>query len=135
MKTIGYQTQNGFVVNNVCTKISENVPVVRDGGSEATTAWTYLEPSTTRMTAKPRAAIQNPEDFIGSNEFESSNEEFSLSPGIFTGLNIETLNERRSTDPNSFKAHVEEKGILKTVKTKVVGWKNSTVRKWNEWFG
>lgn len=153
LKSIGYQTQNGLVVNNVCTKNSQAptqvVPVVE---SEETTLTYTIPPS--RTTGKPRA-IQNQEDFIASSEFESttkpreSMEDLSLSPSIFTGLNIETLNEKRTTSvPDSFTAHVEEvfsttesyeekceKGILKNVKTKIGGWKDKTVKKWNDWFG
>lgn len=155
LKTIGYQTQNGLVVNNVCTKISPSSPAVPASAyEESTTEWNYVLP--TRTTAKPRVGIYNQEDFVSSDEIESttkpreSMEDLSLSPSIFSGLNIETLNERRTTtEANSFTAHVEqifptttnsyeeqcEKGILKTVKTKIIGWKDKAARKWNDWVG
>lgn len=164
LKTIGYQTQNGLVVNNVCSKISpSSLPVTasavvesttKRAYEESTTEWSYILP--TRTTSKPRVGIYNQEDYVSSDEIQSttkpreSMEDLSLSPSIFSGLNIETLNEKRtSTEPSSFTAHVEqvfpttensyeeqcEKGILKTVKTKIIGWKDKAARKWNDWVG
>lgn len=101
--------------------------------------------------------IYNIEDYLDSDEIpstqkprESMEDTSPSSPSIFHGMNIETLAERRTTtaEPGSFTAYIEEiyptedpnekkmeKGIYKTVKTKVVGWKDKVVRKWNEWVG
>lgn len=153
LKTVGYQTPTGLVVNNVCTKISEDHATNPTSEEETTTAWNFVLP--TRTTGKPRARIFNEEDYIESKELETttkpreSMEDLALSPNIFSGLNIETLGDRRnSLDPESATAHVAEifpttesyekkceKGILKTVKVKVVGWKDKVVRKWNDWVG
>lgn len=152
LKTIGYESPQGLVVNNVCKKLSPD-SVTESSSEEETTAWTYTMP--TRMTTlQPRSRIFNQEDFIESDEVPTtvkpreSMEDFSLSPNIFTGLDIETLVERRTTTeqtaivreifPTTTEESYEtkcEKGILKTVKTKVTGWKDKVVSKWNSWVG
>lgn len=150
LQNIGYQTPTGLVVNNVCTKIiddfiASDFPLFSSEGEE----------STTQTAMKPRGHIVNQEDLIESEELETSTkpresmEDSSLLPNMFN-VNIETFEEKRTTtsDPLSYTAHVEEifpttesyekkneKGILKTVKKKVVGWKNKVVKKWNDWVG
>ncbi|CRL04830.1 CLUMA_CG017883, isoform A [Clunio marinus] len=164
-KTIGYDTPHGFVVNNVCRKYStdsrvhlppsESPSTIRET-FPTTTEWNYILPKETTIT--PRHHIHNQEDFIESDELESttkpreSMEDSSpFSPSMFSGLNIETLSERRTTtsDPFEFTARVDEffpsttesyeekneKGIFKTVKKKVGGWKDKVVSKWNDWVG
>lgn len=155
LKTIGYESPQGLVVNNVCKKLSpDSVTESSSEEEEETTAWTYTMPL--RTTAMPRTRILNEEDLIESEEIRTtakpreSMEDFSLSPNIFTGLDIETLSERRTTEHSlDHTAFVQEifptttetyetkceKGILKTVKTKVSGWKDKVVRKWNDWLG
>lgn len=156
LKTIGYQTPTGLVVNNVCTRRSnDNVPAVSEEPS-TTTQRSFVLP--TRAAGLPHNRINNQEDFIESDEAESttkpreSMEDSSLYPSIFSGMNIETLAEKRTTtlDPETHTAFVQEffptsteesyeakceKGIYKTVKKKVVGWKDKVVRKWNDWVG
>lgn len=160
LKTLQYETPNGLVVNNVCTKLSEDRPIVPplDEAEPSTTEWKYTHVPTTRVESNLRGRINNPEDFIISGEIQSSStakpresmEDTSPSPNLFDGMNIETLPEKRTTtEVNSYTAYIEEiypttdesyekkceKGIFKTVKTKVVGWKNKVVRKWNDWVG
>lgn len=153
LKTIGYESPQGLVVNNVCKKLSQDF--VTESRLESTTSWTYTMPTRT-TTVLPRSRIYNQEDFIESDELPTtvkpreSMEDLSLSPNIFTGLDIETLAERRTTtELNVQTAFVQElfptttesyekkceKGILKTVKVKVSGWKDKVVRKWNDWVG
>lgn len=154
-KTIGYQTPAGFVVNNVCTRTSQDRPIFTASdfpAEETTTEKTFSLPTTLRS----RAHIINQEDLIDSDEYETTTKpresmEDSSVNNMFT-MNIETLEEKRTstTDPFSFTANVEEifpttteesyeekneRGILKTVKKKVGGWKDKVVRKWNEWIG
>lgn len=155
LKTIGYETNQGLVVNNVCKKLSQTSVTEPTELEEETTGWTYTKPI--RTTLQPRSRIFNQEDFIESDESPTtvkpreSMEDLSLSNNIFTGLNIETLSESRTTtEANGDSAFVQEifpttteesyekkceKGILKTVKTKVSGWKDKVVRKWNDWVG
>lgn len=146
LKTVGYQTPQGLVVNNVCTKHSENVNLFASSEEAPTTQFT--RPIFSRLSTQATlTGIRNPEDSIASEEVETSTkpresmEDNSPPPSIFVGLNIETI------DP--FTAKVQEvfpttedpydekcdKGIYKTVKTKVVGWKDKAVRKWNDWVG
>jgi len=157
LQTLQYETPNGLVVNDVCTKLSEDRSIIPSLDYETTTEWSYTSP--TRANANLGNRITNPEDFIASDEFRSTStgkpresmEDTSPSPNIFDGMNIETLPERRTTtEPSSYTAYIEEifpaettesyekkceKGIYKTVKTKVVGWKNKVVTKWNDWVG
>ena len=157
LKTLQYETPNGKVMNNVCKKLSEEQPIISSSEeTSATTEWHYTSP--TRANSNLGNRISNPEDFIASDEIKpksttkprESMEDTSTSPNIFDGMNIETLPEKRTTtEPNSFTAYIEEifptteesyekkceKGIYKTVRTKVVGWKNKVVRKWNDWVG
>lgn len=138
-QTLEYITPNGLVANNVCTKSAASII-----STEKETLF-----STTR----------NPEDFVTNGESQPSSslkpresmEDTSLSTNIFSGMNIETLNEKlTTTEANSYTGYVEEvsltsnensyekkceKGIFKTVKTKVIGWKNKVVTKWNDWVG
>lgn len=155
LKTIGYETHNGFVVNNVCNKILD-IPATSFSPVEKSTE--PFDTTIARSTGRPLSGIRNQEDIISSDEatpkpresLEDSVSSILLSPNIFTGLNIETLNEKRTTtEIPTATAYVEEifptteesyekkceKGILKTVKTKVVGWKDKAVRKWNDWVG
>lgn len=149
LKTIGYESPQGLVVNNVCKKLSHDF-VTESSLEDETTGWTYTMP-TRVTTVQSRSRIFNQEDFIESDEIPTtvkpreSMEDLSLSPNIFTGLNIETLPERRTTtEENAFVKEIFptetyeekcEKGIFKTVKTKVSGWKNKVVSKWNDWVG
>jgi hypothetical protein len=111
-KTVEYQSQNGRVLNNVCRR--QNNSIVSD--SESST-----------------------KDEIRSIEDSSPN------PNIFVGKNIETLGET-THDPDTETAIVVEistltydekveKGIWKSLKRKVSGWKNKAVKKWNDWTG
>lgn len=153
LKTLQYQTPTGLVVNNVCKKMSEVRTVDGESEEETTTEWLYLPSAMTTLNTK----IYNIEDYLESDEIpsthkprESMEDTSPSSPSIFHGMNIETLAERRTTtsEPGSVTAYIEEiyptedpnekkmeKGIYKTVKTKVVGWKDKVVRKWNEWVG
>lgn len=157
LQTLQYETPNGLVVNNVCTKLSENRPIISSEESvpASTTEWSYTSPTRANFGGR----IYNPEDFIESDEIRTtttfkpreSMEDTSASTNIFDGMYIETLPETHTTtELNSFTAYVEEiypattdesyekkceKGIFKTVKTKVVGWKNKVVKKWNDWVG
>jgi hypothetical protein len=160
LQNIGYQTPKGLVVNNVCTKTSPNPPpfTVSDfpplGADieESTAVLSPPEPTTSR----PHGNIVNPEDFIESEELETlttkpreSMEDNSDTRSLYN-VDIETLDETRTTtsDPNVVTAHVQEiipttesyettneKGIWKTMKRKVVGWKDKAAKKWNEWVG
>lgn len=157
LKTLGYQTPNGLVVNNVCTKISVDESTVFYNVDEEETTENRITLLSSIATRKPqRDLIYNQEDYIESDELTTkpreSIEDTSDSPNIFTGMNIETLDETRTTtiDPDAITAYVEEffptttdesyeqkceKGIYKTVKKKIVGFKDKAVRKWNDWFG
>lgn len=153
LQTIGYQTPNGLVVNNVCTKIIDDLSIFT--ASDFPLFNSEGEEPSTRTAIKPRGHIVNQEDLIESEELETSTkpresmEESSLASNMFN-VNIETFEEKRTTtlDPLSYTAHVEEifpttesyekkneQGILKTAKKKVVGWKNKVVKKWNDWVG
>lgn len=159
LKTRGYMTRNGQVLNNVCTKSTEpdfaysakDFPSLSEEDS-ATEFSVVSKRPTVLLGAR---VIVNPEDFVESDELTTkpreSMEEDSLPSSLFTGMNIETLAEKRTTTPapESFTAFVQEvpsfietsyeetceKGILKTMKRKVTGWKNKAVKKWNDWFG
>jgi hypothetical protein len=157
VKSIGYQTPTGLVVNNVCTKISQEQTIFTASDFSHSSA---EKTSTERIYAplSSRTHIFNEEDLIDSDERETSTkpresmEDSSFSTNIFSGMNIETLEEKRTTtsDPLSYTAYVQEffpttteesyeekceKGILKTVKKKVTGWKNKIVNKWKDWVG
>lgn len=159
LQNVGYQTPKGLVFNNVCTKISSDYPLFTASDfpplgfdtEESTAVLSPAEPTTHRS----RGNIINPEDLIESEEIESTSkpreslEDDSDTRSIYN-VEIETLEERRTTtpDPYSVTASVQEifpttqsyektneKGILKTVKKKVIGWKDKVVKKWNEWVG
>lgn len=160
LKTRGYMTRNGQVVNNVCSKMAQedfaysasDFPTLSEE-DRTSTGWSVVEEPSTALRGEK--VIINPEDFIESDELTTkpreSMEDNSLPSSLFTNMNIETLAERRTTtpDPDMFTAFVQEihpttetsyeetceKGIMKTVKKKVVGWKNKAVKKWNDWFG
>lgn len=159
LKSIGYQTPTGLVVNNICTKISsQSIFTASDFPSLSSEETTTTE-IFTQTTLKSTRMIINQEDLIDSDERETSTkpresieEDSSLATNIFTGMNIETLEEKRTTTaaPLSYTANVQEffpatteesyeekceKGILKTVKKKVGGWKDKVVKKWNDWVG
>lgn len=165
LQTIGYQTPKGLVVNNVCKNNAQNMPVVAASDfislgeeEESTTGLNSMETTTKydsleSSTSTNRSGIVNPEDLIESEETstkprESLEEDDSDTKSMFN-VNIETLDETRTTlPPDTYTASVQEifpttesyektneKGILKTVKNKVVGWKNKVVRKWNDWVG
>lgn len=146
LKSVGYETPQGLVVNNVCKKLSDDRNLHVSEEEEATTE--LSRPTFSRSSTQATLTrIRNQEDLIESEEVTTSTkpresmEDTSLPPSIFVGLNIETI------DP--FTAKVEEvfpttedpyeekceKGIYKTVKTKVIGWKDKAVKKWNDWLG
>jgi len=160
LKTIGYETPSGLVVNNVCKRQSGSqklftnaqFPTLSESMS-ATTAAAIGAPS----TFKPRGHIANAEDYIASDESTTQKTRESMEDtsrvNIFTGMNIETLAEKRTSTVNpdllGNTASIEEfypsttesyekkceKGIWRTVKKKVSSWKNTAVGKWNDWVG
>lgn len=165
LKTIGYETPNGLIVNNVCRKLSsqllisttpESFYAVSEFKLEEEKPTTELHtPPPTPTTVKQRVHIFNSEDYIESDEISTKPRESmeDTSPlSIFTGMDIETLPEKKTTtlDPFSYTAHVEEifpgpttesydkkceKGIFKTIKKKAKGWRDTLVKKWSDWTG
>ncbi|CAO1385340.1 unnamed protein product [Diamesa tonsa] len=187
LKSVGYQSQAGMVVNVVCEKNSPSaanvnpayvrpVPEVtsapevnfapKDANApEYAFAPTEL-PTTTRKTSITN--IRNAEDSDSNSEEDDTSfynrlttptiestvkpresmEDLAKPAGdsLFTGINIETLDETRSTtvDPSFYAGDDEyisttesyekkcEKGIIKVVKKKVVEWKDAAVRWWNK---
>lgn len=112
-KTVEYETQNGNVLNNVCHRKLESS-------------------STMKIIKKERESIEDTD---------------SQNQNIFVGMNIETLNETTFDPDIETKAIVVEvstlvydeiaveKGIWKSMKKKVSGWKNKALKKWNDWTG
>lgn len=141
LKTVGYQTPSGAVVNNVCSKIKLDDPI--PSSEEITT--------TTETRLIPAVRINSLDDTTSTTmRTRESMERTDSSSDLFSGMNIETLpeRERRTTiEPNP--AFVEElfptsekpnfklvgDSYYKVAKTKVVGWKDTAVKKWNDWFG
>lgn len=181
LKSVGYQSQAGMVVNVVCKNnfpslISSNEQPEATTAPETTLAPVQL-PATTRKTSSGHinnveddfSGEENSEEVISYNnrvvsttprQFNQDFTESTVKPresmedlakpavdGLFTGINIETLDETRSTtvDPlyagdNQDMSTTEsyekkcEKGIVKVVKKKVGEWKDKAVKKWNSWF-
>ena len=184
LKSVGYQSQAGMVVNVVCKNNSPSanasvnpiyerpVPVTTPAPKE--TPPPAELPTTTRKTSLTN--IRNVEDSDSDEEEDNSFYNKLTTPGqvfyqeftestvkpresmedlakpavdtLFTGINIETLDETRSTtmDPSLYAGDDQdisttesyekkcEKGIVKVVKKKVVEWKDAAVKKWNKWF-
>lgn len=159
LKTSDYQTPSGRIVNNVCTKqkqvegIFTATDSIVSSEEEISTESRLVEATEPTLLMAQRGNIHNQEDFIESDELtikprESMEDDTS---GLFVGMNIETLEESDTTPVSDFhtafvqeifptttdKAYEEkcEKGIYKTVKKKVIGWKDKAVKKWNDWVG
>lgn len=150
LKTVGYQTPTGAVVNNVCSKIT-NDDATTIFPEEATTTEKKFTP--TIRTDRVGGRVHNVEDYIDSSEDQKpsttkpreSMEHSGSTTNLFSGMNIETLAETRTTtaDVQPFFPTTSEKpefklaeeSIYKIAKTKVVGWKDKAVSKWNDWFG
>jgi hypothetical protein len=148
-QTVTYETKNGFITNNVCTKIRGIVPVPPFKTSTTTTTTTnspFKEESfyQVRHNITMLNRIQNAEDFSASDEDINAKprEKLTTIKPLFSGNNFDInydestenafIEESTTRDPYEEKA---ETGIMKTIKKKVTGWKDKTVRKWNEWFG
>ena len=179
LKSVGYQSQAGMVVNVVCKHNSASagnaIPTYVRPAPEVTSAPEVTPapaefPTTTRKTSITN--IRNVEDSDSEEDDSSfydrlttpSHEDMTESTvkpresmedlakpagdSLFTGINIETLDETRSTtvDPSLYAGDDEdysttesyekkcEKGIIKVVKKKVGEWKDAAVKKWNKWF-
>lgn len=128
LKSVGYETSNGFVVNNVCTKMNGMPLQPRTMSTssfiENNNEDNSYDDSQSVLTTTIRS---NDTIFDGSNfhvESTTTNNDFELA-------NIEEINSNTTETYET----TAEKGIWKSIKTKASGLKESVVRKWNNWIG
>lgn len=120
LKSIGYETSNGFVVNNVCTKMSGMLP------------------STISTIEEITVNVPNyQEDFLTSTlKFNDDYEIEELSKN-YTGINFDNVT---SDDEIAIVKQINatenyENGIWKSLKSKAKNLKESFKNKWNTWIG
>lgn len=169
LKSVGYESQAGMVVNVVC---KNNFPSVN-----ANVVPTYVKPEADSTLEPVRVLseipvttmkssvsnIRNAEDSTSQEEYDfidpstittmktrESMEDASkqAEDTLFTGINIETLDEKRSTtvnpslyngedqDISTTESYEEkcEKGLGKVIKKKYFQIKDAVVTKWKNWF-
>ncbi|KAG5682911.1 hypothetical protein PVAND_012229 [Polypedilum vanderplanki] len=157
VKSIGYDTNSGFVTNNVCKKFRGFAPVTTTTTTSSTTTTTTQIPTTWHynnyyQTTTTRRGIQNIEDTIFSGEVESNEEEIdsrreqtTSRPSLFAQFDYPTT-IKTTTAEIEMEADVQEsttenyekkaeKGLWKTIKKNASKLKTNVVRKWNEWIG
>lgn len=124
LKSVGYETSNGFVINNVCTKMN-GMPPTRIVSSFTGKINEVLSnnDSQSNLTATLRS---------NGAIFDKTKFDYDSTIKDFEQANVEEIIVANTTESYETTA---KKGLWKTIKNKASGLKESVVRKWENWIG
>ncbi|CAG9803059.1 unnamed protein product [Chironomus riparius] len=151
-KNIGYETDKGYITNNVCVKDEDQILSLKSRTNvlEESTFESIIVESSTKTISESQTKPSTTEQYKITS---TSSMELTISPET-TEQSIQYVSHETSSttqepalDTDEMLANIEEftttessetateKGVWKSLKKKVGGLKTSVVSKWNTWVG
>jgi len=152
-KTIGYESDKGYITNNVCVKdqIANLSTKSRTNVLETSTSESHTSTESIKVTSESQIASFSTTELYKVTSTSSIETTISPESSEQSTENDEQVTSSTTQEPyinsDEFSANIDEfttgessettteKGVWKTLKKKVGGLKSSVVNKWNSWVG